>query len=96
MSEAWRTYWELSSLGWGCRIHQLHLCRRVNPPSNDCPDNDSKQSDGEAPVMLEHWEIQSTSSLPSLPVPLSPGEVAPDRVLSMGQIKLTFKLCANK
>ena len=26
-------------VGWGCRIHWLHLCRRVRPPtSNECPD----------------------------------------------------------
>ena len=28
---------------------------------------DIKQSDGEVPVMLELWGMQSTSSLPSLP-----------------------------
>ena len=38
--------------------------------------------------MLEFWGMQSTSSLPSLPGPLWPGVVAPDRVLSMGQIEL--------
>ena len=38
--------------------------------------------------MLELWEMQSTLSLPSLPVPLWPGVIAPDKVLSMGQIKL--------
>ena len=40
--------------GWGCRIHQLLLCRRVRPhPPNECPGYDTKQSDGEVPVMLE-------------------------------------------
>ena len=38
--------------------------------------------------MLEVWGMQSTSSLPLLPGPLWPGEVAPDRVLSMGQTEL--------
>ena len=38
--------------------------------------------------MLELWGMWSTSSLPSLPGPLSSGEVAPDRVLSMGQIEI--------
>ena len=38
--------------------------------------------------MLELWGMQSTSLLPSLPGPLWPGVVAPDRVLSMGQIEL--------
>ena len=60
------------------------LIRGVLPP---------KQSDGEFPVMLDLWEVQSTHLLPSLPGPLWPGMVAPDRVLSMGQIELTFKLC---
>ena len=49
---------------------------------------DTKQSDGEALIMLELWVMESTASLPSLPGLLWPGEVAPDRVLSMGQIEL--------
>ena len=44
---------------------------------------DIKQSNGEVPMMLEVWGMQSTSSLPSLPGSLYPGVVAPDRVLSM-------------
>ena len=44
--------------------------------------------DSEVPVMLELWGMWSTSSLPSLPGRLWPGVVAPDRVLSMGQIEL--------
>ena len=47
-----------------------------------------KQSDGEASVTLELWGIQSTPSLTLLPGLLWPGLVAPDRVLSMGQIEL--------
>ena len=43
---------------------------------------DAKQSDGEAPVM---W---STSLLPSIPGPLWSDVVAPDRVLSLGQLEL--------
>ena len=38
--------------------------------------------------MLELWGIQGTPSLLSLPGPLWSGVVAPDRVLSMGQIEL--------
>ena len=56
--------------------------------ANECPEYDTKQSDGEVPVMLELWEMQSTPSLPSLPGPFWPRVVAPDRVLSMGQIEL--------
>ena len=51
---------------------------------NERPGYDTKQSDGEIPVMLGLWEIRSTPSLPSLPGPLWPGVVAPDRALSMG------------
>ena len=63
--------------GWGCKIH----------PSK-YPGSDTKQSNGEAPVMLEFWRMWITPSLPSLPYPLWPGVVAPDRILSMGQIEL--------
>ena len=48
--------------------------------SNECPD--TKQSDGE--VMLELSGLRSTSSLPSLPGPLWPGVLAPDKILSSG------------
>ena len=41
---------------------------------------DTKQSDGEVPVMLELWGMLSTPSLPSPPDPLWPGVVVPDRV----------------
>ncbi len=43
--------------------------------------------------MLELWGMWSTPSLPLLPDPLWPREVAPDRVLSMGQIELNHLLC---
>ena len=68
----------------GCRIHRLHLCRGVRPPTNESPGYDTKQSDGEVPVMLGLWEMGSTPSLPLLPGPLCPRVVAPDRALSMG------------
>ena len=51
---------------------------------NECPGYDTKQSDGEVPVMLELWEMWSTPSLPLLPGPHWPSVVAPDRALSMG------------
>ena len=71
-------------VSWGCRIHWLHLCRGVRPPHNECPGYDTKQSDGEVPAGLELWGMRGTPSLPSLPGPLWPGVVAPDRALSMG------------
>ena len=54
-----------------CRIHRLNLGREVRPPTpNECPGYDTKQSDGEVPVRLELWGMQSTPSLPLLPGPL--------------------------
>ena len=43
-------------VGWGCRIHRQQLCRRVRPHPNECPVDDTKQSDCEVPVMLGLWE----------------------------------------
>ena len=60
------------------------LQRGKTSPHNECPRYDTKQSDGEVPAMLELWGMRSTPSLPSLPGPLWPGVVAPDRALSMG------------
>ena len=48
------------------------------------PVYDNKQSDSEAPVMLELWEMQSISSLLSLSDLPRPRVVAPD----MSQIEL--------
>ena len=84
-------FWCTSKLAypvsWGCRICWLHLWRWVTP-TIECPGYDAKQSDVEFPVRLELWGMQNTSSLPSLPDPLWPRVIAPDRVLSMGQIEL--------
>ena len=68
----------------GCRIHRLHLFRGVRLSSNECPGYDTKQSGGEASVILELWEMRSTLLLPSLPGPLWPGVVASENVLSIG------------
>ena len=40
-------------VGWGCRIHQLHLCIRHKTSPNEYPGYDTIQSDCEVPVMLE-------------------------------------------
>ena len=45
---------------------------------NEWPGYDTKQSDGEAPVMLEIWGMHSTSLLPFLPGPFCPEMVVPD------------------
>ena len=64
-------------------------------PLNECPGCDTKQSDGEVPVMLELWGMLSTPSLTSLPGSLWPGVVAPDRILCMGHIELNCILMLN-
>ena len=64
-------------VGWGSRIHQLHICRGVRTPRNECPRYDIKQSDGEVPVLLELWGMRSSPSLSSLPGSLWPGFVTP-------------------
>ena len=61
---------------------------RPPPPPYESPGYDIKQSDGKAPGMLELWGMWSTPPpLPLLPGPLWPGVVAPERVLSIGQIE---------
>ena len=52
--------------------------------------------DGEASVMLEFRGMQSTPTLSLLPGPLWPGVVAPNWVLSMGQIELNCVLVLNR
>ena len=52
---------------------------------------DTKQSDGEAPVMEKLWKMWSASSIPSLPGPLWHGVVASD----MGQIEIDCVLMLN-
>ena len=62
---------------------------------NECPGYDIKQSDGEVPVMLELCGMQSTHSLPTVPDLFLPWVVAPDRILSVGQIELNCVLTLN-
>ena len=85
----------VSPVGWGCRIHQLHLCRWVRPPPYKFPGYETKQSDGEAPLMVELWGLRSNPSVQSLPSPLWPGVVASDRVRSIGQVELNCVLTLN-
>ncbi len=59
---------------------------KKNPP-NVYPGYDTKQSDGEAPVMMELGGMRHSPLLPPLPGSFWPGDVSPDRVLYMGQIE---------
>ena len=47
-------------VGWSCRIYQLLLYRGVRHPVNECPGYDTKQSDGETPVIQELWGMWNT------------------------------------
>ena len=78
-----------SLVSQGCRIHQLHLCGGVSLSPM------SALYDSEGSVMLELWGMRSTPSLPSLPGPIWPRVVAPERVLSMGQIELDCVITLN-
>ena len=75
-----------SLVGWGCGINQLQGGKI--PPTNECPAYGTKQSDGEALVILELWGMWSTPSFPSLAGPLWLRVVASDWFLSMGPIEL--------
>ena len=57
--------------------------------SAECPDMTLNNQ-------MELWGMRSTPSAPLLFDPLWPRVVATERVISMGQIELTFKLNANK
>ena len=56
---------------------------------------DSKQSECDVSVTQDIWGMQSTYLLPSLPGPLWPRVVAPDKVESMGQIERNSGLMLN-
>ena len=66
---------------WGgcCGLHRQHLCRGVRPPLLERSGYDTKQSDGEALIILELWRKRSVPSLPLLPCPLWIRVVAPDK-----------------
>ena len=76
-------------VGWGCRIHWLHLCRGVRPPARRHRVSQIWHKAiwwwGFSPGALIDVECPF---LPLLPGPLWPGLVAPHRVLSMGQKEL--------
>ena len=81
-------------VGWGCRIRRLHLYRGVKLPQWVSWIN-TKQSNGEAPVIVELWGMQSTPLLSLLPGSFWFGVVSLDRVLSIGQIELNRVLMLN-
>ena len=80
------TLFTLSAVGWVCRIHRLYLFRRVRSLSQRVSYIYITKSDGEAPF-LEIEEMWSIPSLKLVQCLLWLGVVAPDKVLSMGQIE---------
>ena len=79
---------------WGCWYTDC-ISAEGKHCLNECYGNDTKQSDGEIPVVLELWGIQSIPFLKSPPKPLSAGVVAHDRVLCLGQIQLNRVIMLN-
>ena len=73
--------------GWLQNTPTASLQKSKNP-LHECPVYDTKQFDGKVSVMLELWEMQSNPTLASLPGPLWPRVVAPNRILTIGQIEL--------
>ncbi len=68
------------------KVLQVQTFSTLQTP-NECPGYNTKQSDGEVPVMLEPWGIRSTSSLPLFPGPLWPGMVAPEHILKLDKFQ---------
>ena len=61
--------------------------QRDKTPTNECPEYDTKTSDGEAPV-IKLWGRWSTPLLSLFPGLVRPGVVVPVRIPSIGQIEL--------
>ena len=71
-----------------CKLHPYTFQRTRSPASveeqdtpNECPVYDTKQSDGEALVMLEVWGMRITPWFPLLLGSLFTGVVEPDRAV---------------
>ena len=82
-------YWIVQSAGF-VEYTTYISAEGQDPPTNEFPGYDTKQFHVEVPVMLELWRMRSTPSLLLLPGLLWPGEVAPDKVLSRGQIEVNL------
>ena len=78
-----------SLVSWGCWLYRLHFFRGVRP-TNECPEYDIKQFEGEDQAL----EIRGMQSTPSVPLLLWPGVVASEIVLLMGQREQT--MCTDK
>ena len=72
----------------GCRRHWLLLCRRIRPPQQ--LSEVWHQIDDEVPGMLDHWGMQSSTSLPSHPGLLLPWVVALEAMSTIVQVLFIF------
>ena len=75
-----KTVWHLTL----CIAQSVGAVEYTDPPRQWVSWHDTKQSDGEVPVMLGPSEIRINHSLPLLPGPLWLGVAAPDSALSVG------------
>ena len=88
--------WPCLSCNYCNQVHHLYQQQQqLITTTHSAGKADTKQSDGEVPVMPELWGTQSTPSLLTLSGPLGHGGKAPDRALSMGQIELNCVLMLN-
>ena len=57
-------------VGWGYRIHRLHLCRWESPPPNECPIYDTKQYIYIVEVIVNGngFHVPSSSSVQDFPL----------------------------
>ena len=69
---------------------------KITPPQ-ECPGYDTKQSEGEVPLRLELWGMQSTPLLLLLPRPLRAGVEAPDKgdIYGLNRTKPCFHLYSD-
>ena len=82
------TLFLLSPVSWCCRIHRLHLYRGIRPPPPHTHTHTTSVLGMILNNLMELWGMLHIPLLPLLSGPLWPGVVAPDRVLSFGQIEL--------
>ena len=82
-------------VGWKAVEYTDFISAEGLDTHHQCPGYETKQSVGDVPVMLKLCGIRRALSLSSFPGLLWPGVVAPDRVQSMGQIKLNCVLMLN-
>ena len=75
-------------IGRNCKIHRLHLSRTVTITPNECCRYNTKQSNGEALVILERWGMLSTQFIAIALRSTQARTSTPERALSMGQVEL--------